>query len=431
MTENILGATLRRELVKWSWEEGHTMLVAGLKGSGKSSFIRAIVCRLVEAHSPDELQLLLIDAASGRELNTFDNLPHLWGAQVIKVEGSSPEFLRPVEVALEALEGERVERQRLLASDAAAKTWVDYCGRHPENARPNLLVVVDEFQELSPDNCSDKELKARRRGISFKLATAAKMGRAVGIWQLDATQRPTVQGIPGELKSQLAGRLVFKMVSELDSRLALEHNSHRAANLPDIVGRAIFQFGRTEVEIQTLHLTPGEALRRVAAVRHKWRKWRSKLKPFVVPNGAENDPESSPNGGPENSRGATIPRTNSKAELYKPISQMNEAEVWTSLQLLKTPEELGVNPATGLQEYRRYVNRRSCRKWQLVCRLVNLRSQGMCERCTTAAATQVHHDSYEHLFHEEDHLGELRDLCRPCHEYVSDESSRNPVAQEA
>jgi hypothetical protein len=292
-------------------------------------------------------------------------------------------------------------------------------------------VVVDEFQELSPDNCSDKELKTRRRGISFKLATAAKMGRAVGIWQLDATQRPTREGIPGELKSQLAGRVVFKMVSELDSRLALEHNSHRAASLPDVVGRAVFQFGRREEEIQTLHLDPHEALRRVAAVRHMWRKWRSKLKPFVVPNGAENDPESSPNGGPENTRGASIPRTKSKAELYKPISQMNEAEVWTSLQLPKTPEELGVNPATGLQEYHRYVNRRGCRKWQLICRLVNLRSRGMCERCTTAAATQVHHDSYKNLFHEEDHLGELRDLCRPCHEYVSDESSRNPVAQEA
>jgi uncharacterized membrane protein YccC len=38
----------------------------------------------------------------------------------------------------------------------------------------------------------------------------------------------------------------------------------------------------------------------------------------------------------------------------------------------------------------------------------------MCERCAEVRATDVHHQTYEHVFHELD--SELLALCRPCHQ---------------
>lgn len=40
--------------------------------------------------------------------------------------------------------------------------------------------------------------------------------------------------------------------------------------------------------------------------------------------------------------------------------------------------------------------------------------KGVCEACNAAPATQVHHVTYERIYAEL--VGDLRGLCRPCHE---------------
>lgn len=54
--------------------------------------------------------------------------------------------------------------------------------------------------------------------------------------------------------------------------------------------------------------------------------------------------------------------------------------------------------------------------WKERRRLVMDRAQGHCEGCRKAAASEVHHLSYEHLGHE--FLFELVALCRDCHSRV-------------
>jgi S-DNA-T family DNA segregation ATPase FtsK/SpoIIIE len=49
----------------------------------------------------------------------------------------------------------------------------------------------------------------------------AQLGRAAGVHLLVATQRPDATVLPGQLRSNLASRWVFRTASAVDSRVAL------------------------------------------------------------------------------------------------------------------------------------------------------------------------------------------------------------------
>ncbi len=68
--------------------------------------------------------------------------------------------------------------------------------------------------------------------------------------------------------------------------------------------------------------------------------------------------------------------------------------------------------------YHRYL---ASADWQSVRQRVLKRAQGTCEGCLQAPATQVHHQTYEHVGDEL--LFELVAICRPCHERLHPKTS--------
>jgi len=71
------------------------------------------------------------------------------------------------------------------------------------------------------------------------------------------------------------------------------------------------------------------------------------------------------------------------------------------------------------EEYGQY---RASVHWKERCRLVFVREGWLCEACRQARATEVHHQTYEHIFHEP--LWELRAVCRVCHARLHPEEDR-------
>lgn len=65
------------------------------------------------------------------------------------------------------------------------------------------------------------------------------------------------------------------------------------------------------------------------------------------------------------------------------------------------------------------------REWRLKRKEVMAQTDGWCERCHSAKATQVHHLTYENLGHES--LNELQGLCRSCHAFISADSNEDPM----
>ena len=173
------GATVHLDLKEAAQQGmGPHGLVIGATGSGKSELLRTLVLGLAMTHSPELLNLVLVDFKGGATFAGLSDLPH-----VSAVITNLAEELSLVDRMQDALSGEMVRRQELLGEPANVASVRDY-----EQARaagealdplPSLLIVVDEFSEL---------LSARPELIDL-FVTIGRLGRSLGLHLLLASQR--------------------------------------------------------------------------------------------------------------------------------------------------------------------------------------------------------------------------------------------------
>lgn len=220
-------------------------IIAGATGAGKSVLLQTIIAALAATHGPERLQLLLIDFKGGAALMLFAPLPHTAGL-VTDLEG------RMAERAITAIKSELRRRKALLKDTAAAHaSKVENIGDYRALAErvglpplPNLLVVVDEFDELARGN---PEFVA-------ELIRVVKQGRSLGVSLLLATQQPA-RAVTDEIRSQLAYFIALRLGGAEDSREMLLKPD--AAFLPaDLPGRAYMRAGG-DVQLLQVALVTG------------------------------------------------------------------------------------------------------------------------------------------------------------------------------
>ncbi|HMQ30079.1 MAG TPA: FtsK/SpoIIIE domain-containing protein [Chloroflexaceae bacterium] len=239
-------------------------IIAGATGAGKSVLLQTIIAALAATHGPERLQLLLIDFKGGAALMPFATLPHTAGL-VTDLEG------RMAERAITALRSELRRRKGLLKDAATAHAAkVENIGDYRALAAraglpplPNLLVVVDEFDELARGN---PEFVA-------ELVRVVKQGRSLGVCLLLATQQPA-RAVSDEIRSQLSYFIALRLGGAEDSREMLLKPD--AAFLPtDLPGRAYLRAGGEVLLLQVATVTgphtpaapEGAALPRVSFLR--------------------------------------------------------------------------------------------------------------------------------------------------------------------
>ncbi len=219
-------------------------IIAGATGAGKSVLLQSIIAALAATHAPERLQLLLIDFKGGAALMMFAPLPHTAG-MVTDLEG------RLAERAMIAIKSELRRRKELLKAAAADHTTkVENIGDYRALAArvglpplPNLLIVVDEFDELA------------RSYPAFvaELIRVVKQGRSLGVHLLLATQQPS-RAVSDEIRSQLKFFIALRLGSSEDSREMLLKPD--AAFLPtDLPGRAYFRVGSELRLLQVAQVT--------------------------------------------------------------------------------------------------------------------------------------------------------------------------------
>ena len=69
------------------------------------------------------------------------------------------------------------------------------------------------------------------------------------------------------------------------------------------------------------------------------------------------------------------------------------------------------------EEYQRYLDYIESPKWRAKRQRVLSRDGHECQVCTAAERLEVHHKTYDNLFHEP--LDDLITLCHDCHEAVT------------
>ncbi len=184
-------------------------LAIGATGSGKSEFLRTLVLGLTLTHSPEQLNLVLVDFKGGATFAGMAEMPH-----VSAVITNLSQELTLVDRMQDALSGEMVRRQELLREAGNFASIRDY-----EKARvagddlapmPSLFIVVDEFSEM---------LSAKPEFIDLFVAIG-RLGRSLGLHLLLASQRLEEGRLRG-LESHLSYRIGLRTFSAQESRAVL------------------------------------------------------------------------------------------------------------------------------------------------------------------------------------------------------------------
>ncbi len=160
------------------------ILVAGATGSGKTELMRAMVASLALTHRQAQLQVALIDPKR-RGFAPLSKLPHL---------------LAPVAA-------DPAECEALLQRLVAEMERRDAQGL----STPHIVIVVDELTDLLAN--SSKRVEAA-------LTRLAQRGREAGLHVIAGAQKPASAVLGPMLKANFPARLVGRVGSVEDARVA-------------------------------------------------------------------------------------------------------------------------------------------------------------------------------------------------------------------
>jgi CRISPR/Cas system-associated exonuclease Cas4 (RecB family) len=200
-----VGLSLNRELLKLDLATAPHLLVAGTTSSGKSVFLKGLILALLRL-PPEECRIVIVDPKMV-DFTSFRS-PPLWRPVVTDPADAVALLQSLVDV-------EMPERTRtLIAARVPQRTEL------PRGSMPALVVVIDEFADLLA-SFTDRDLKTQFLGSVQRLLQRA---RAVGIHLVIATQRPSVDAVPGALKANLPVRIAFRLPSSHDSVTVLDES---------------------------------------------------------------------------------------------------------------------------------------------------------------------------------------------------------------
>lgn len=160
-------------------------LLAGTTGSGKTALLRTLLLSLALYNRPGHLMLALIDP-KGRGLAQLAPLRHIWRGYGVAEDPADAATL------LDELVGEMERRDRTRRS------------------LPRIVVAIDEFADLLDAN----------RAIGDQVQRLTQRGREAGIHVIVATQRPTATLVGSMLKANLPVRMIGKVVSPEEAKIA-------------------------------------------------------------------------------------------------------------------------------------------------------------------------------------------------------------------
>ena len=231
-----IGYTISQKVKVFDLADAPHLLVAGATKQGKSVGLNVIVSSLLYAKHPSELKFVFIDpkmvefSSYARLINHYlAVLPTAADAQD-EMDQSIVKNAKSAAAVLQSLCVEMDERYALLnkATVNNIKLYNDkYRDRHllPTDGHrflPYIVVVIDEYADLTMSVGAGPESKAIARSITTSVIRLAQKGRAAGLHVILATQRPTVDVITGLIKANFPMRIAFRVTSRIDSSTILD-----------------------------------------------------------------------------------------------------------------------------------------------------------------------------------------------------------------
>jgi S-DNA-T family DNA segregation ATPase FtsK/SpoIIIE len=217
-------------------------LCIGATGSGKSELLRTVALGMMVRHSPEALNLALIDFKGGATFAGLEPAPHV-AAVITNLSDKAALVAR----MRDALTGEMNRRQEALRSAGNLDGIAAYHRVRQAGAQlaplPVLFIIVDEFSELL----------SQHPDFADVFVAIGRLGRSLGMHLLLASQRLDEGRLRG-LESHLSYRVCLKTLSANESRIVLGTND--GYELPSTPGAAYLRVGTDElIGFQTAYVS--------------------------------------------------------------------------------------------------------------------------------------------------------------------------------
>jgi S-DNA-T family DNA segregation ATPase FtsK/SpoIIIE len=160
------------------------VLIAGTTGSGKTALVQSIIASLALTHRRSQMQFVLIDP-KGRAFEGFNALPHL---------------LRPI--VTQADQAVQILNDMIALMEMRDRSRV---------TDPRIVIVLDELADLVQTGGAE---------VIESLGRLVQRGREAGIHVIGATQKPSSAILGPLVKANFPVRLVGRVVSSDDARVA-------------------------------------------------------------------------------------------------------------------------------------------------------------------------------------------------------------------
>lgn len=199
------------------------MTVAGMTRMGKTAFLKLIIAHLMNNNC--DIKFCIIDLKERLEFSEYERYK-----QVKSVVGNNQEANNMLDDILERLDSD------------LKKGIKNVVGVHDKRT----FIIVDEAAELD-DKCQNK------------LSKIARIGGALGYRLIYATQYPTADTLPRQIKQNSDAKVSFRLPTKVASRVAIDENGAEELICP---GRAIYRT-HERVEIQTFYVDESEMFERL------------------------------------------------------------------------------------------------------------------------------------------------------------------------
>ncbi|KAA0563686.1 cell division protein FtsK [Bacillus sp. CH30_1T] len=197
------------------------ILVGGVTRFGKTVFMKETFHTLM-MNMGDDVEFYILDLKAGLEFYKYKAFP--------QVKEVACDVYEAAETLINVTD--ELKRRELMFRDKGYTNILD------TPIKKRTFIIVDEGAELSPNIVKDKKGKKYAEFCQASLSEIARIGGAVGMRLIYATQYPTKEAVPMQVKMNIVARMSFICASRIASQVLLDEVG--AEDLPSIPGRAIY-----------------------------------------------------------------------------------------------------------------------------------------------------------------------------------------------
>jgi S-DNA-T family DNA segregation ATPase FtsK/SpoIIIE len=197
------------------------LLNGGVTRFGKTVFMKEMFHTLL-MNNPNDVEFYILDLKGGLEFYKYSSL------QQVKVVACD---INQAALVLKYLRGQ-VEKREEEFRHKGITNIVD------TPIKKRTFVIVDEGAELSPKMVLKEHIPAANV-CQNSLSYIARIGGGLGYRLVYATQYPTKEAVPMQVKMNIVARLSFICAEQTASQVILDQKG--AEELPAIPGRAIYK----------------------------------------------------------------------------------------------------------------------------------------------------------------------------------------------